>query len=511
MTLAAGTRLGPYEVIAPLGAGGMGEVYRAKDTRLERSVALKVLPEEFFKDEERKRRFEREAKLLAALNHPNIAAIYAFEETPGSPGSPGRHLLVMEIVEGDDLAQCLAAGPLPLEESLSYAKQIAEALEAAHEKGIVHRDLKPANVKVTPDGKVKLLDFGLAKILESETAGGSTSGASQSPTLTARATAAGVILGTAAYMSPEQARGKSVDKRADIWAFGAVLYEMLSGRKAFAGETVSDTLAAVLTKDPEWSALPLGTPPSVRRVLKRCLDRDMRTRLHDIADARLELNEPPEAPVTVQPAPQPAWRRAAPWVLSILFALAAVAALLRPSRQSPSPAPPVVRVSKPLHGLNSMGPALAISPDGTRVVFAAWDASAQDRLELWKIEESETRPIAGSQGYTLTKEGWGKPFFSPDGEWIGFVGREKSPQGRAFGGRLRRCREGAGRRNGGRMLDTGRPDHPRAPVRRLACGPGSGRRASRIHKSRHTRAQPSMAAGPAGGSRALVHDRGGTE
>ena len=263
MTLARGMRLGPYEILAPIGAGGMGEVYRARDPRLAREVAVKVLPEEFFEGEERRQRFEREARLLAALNHPGIAAIYSFEEISSSSSSSTRHLLVMELVEGEDLGQRLASGPLPLEESLSIARQIAEALEAAHEKGIVHRDLKPANVKVTPEGRVKLLDFGLAKIFEPE-GGPSKSGSggdlTESPTLSARATAAGVILGTAAYMSPEQARGKAVDKRTDVWAFGCVLYEMLSGKRTFTGETVTDTLAAILTKEPDWAALPVQTP-----------------------------------------------------------------------------------------------------------------------------------------------------------------------------------------------------------------------------------------------------------
>ncbi|MEO8055448.1 MAG: serine/threonine-protein kinase, partial [Acidobacteriota bacterium] len=272
MTLAAGTKLGPYEILAPLGAGGMGEVYRAKDPRLGRDVAVKVLPEEFFEGEERRQRFEREARLLAALNHPGIAAIYSFEEIPSSPSSSSsRHLLVMELVEGEDLSQRIASAPLTLEESLSLARQIAEALEAAHEKGIIHRDLKPANVKVTPDGRVKLLDFGLAKIFEGDGTAGSSAGVTHSPTLTARATAAGVILGTAAYMSPEQARGKPVDKRTDVWAFGCVLFEMLAGKRAFEGETVTDVLAAVLMKEPDWAALPERTPTKIRELLRRCL------------------------------------------------------------------------------------------------------------------------------------------------------------------------------------------------------------------------------------------------
>jgi serine/threonine protein kinase len=263
----------------------MGEVYRAKDTRVDRTVALKVLPEEFFEDEDRRARFGREARTLASLNHPGIAILFAFEEVSG------RHLLAMELVEGDGLESKIASGPLPLEESLSYAKQIAEALEAAHEKGVIHRDLKPANVKVTPEGRVKLLDFGLAKIFEGDGGTGSSPSITHSPTLTARATAAGMILGTAAYMSPEQARGKPVDKRTDVWAFGCVLFEMLTGKRAFEGETVSDTLAAILKEDPNWAALPEQTPAPVRKILRRCLQRDARLRLNDIADARLDLEE----------------------------------------------------------------------------------------------------------------------------------------------------------------------------------------------------------------------------
>ena len=254
MTLAAGARLGIYQILAPLGAGGMGEVYRARDTKLDRDVAVKVLPEEFFEDRDRVARFEREAKALAALNHHGIAAVHSFEAVDG------QHILVMELVEGEGLDARIARGAIPLDEALPIARQIAEALEAAHERGIVHRDLKPANVMVTPDGRVKILDFGLAKALEPDPASGSSPQVTHSPTLTARATAAGVILGTAAYMSPEQARGRAVDRRADIWAFGCVLFEMLTGRRVFEGETASDVLAAVLRQDVDFAALPPDTP-----------------------------------------------------------------------------------------------------------------------------------------------------------------------------------------------------------------------------------------------------------
>ncbi|MCE7960020.1 MAG: serine/threonine protein kinase, partial [Acidobacteria bacterium ACB2] len=291
MSLAPGARLGPYEVTAKLGAGGMGEVWRATDTGLRREVAIKVLPATFTQDAERLARFQREAQLLARLNHPNVAQVYGLET------SGDAHALVMELVEGPTLADRLARGALPVPECLSIARQVAEALEEAHEKGIVHRDLKPANVKVTPDGKVKVLDFGLAKAMDP--AAPSSSGAADllrspalmnSPTLTAPGTAMGVILGTAAYMSPEQARGGAVDKRADVWAFGALLYEMLAGRRPFEGETVSDTIAAVLRAEVDWAALPSATPPAVLSLLRRCLERNPRNRLHDVADARIVLD-----------------------------------------------------------------------------------------------------------------------------------------------------------------------------------------------------------------------------
>ena len=282
MALVPGKRLGHYEVVAPLGAGGMGEVYRARDTTLGRDVALKVLPPEVTGDAERLARFRREAQLLASLNHPNIAAIHGLEEADGQP------FLVLELVEGETLQERLARGRIPLDDALPIARQIAEALEEAHEHGIVHRDLKPANVKLTPEGQVKVLDFGLAKALGGD-GDAHHSDVSRSPTLTREGTEAGVILGSAAYMSPEQARGKRVDRRADIWAFGVVLFEMLTGRRLFQGETVTDTLAAVLKTDPDWRLLPAETPGRVRELLGRCLDRDPRQRLRDMGDARVDL------------------------------------------------------------------------------------------------------------------------------------------------------------------------------------------------------------------------------
>ena len=275
-----GQRFAHYEVLALLGVGGMGEVYRARDRQLGRDVAIKILPRLFATDPERRIRFEREARLLASLNHPHIGAIYGFEVRDGAPA------LVLELVDGDTLAERIARGPIAISEALHVAHQIADALEAAHENGIIHRDLKPANIKITPAGVVKVLDFGLAKAVVGETTSGDQS---QSPTLTVNGTRDGVILGTAAYMSPEQARGKPVDKRSDVWAFGCVLYEMLTGRSAFGGDTISDTIAAILGREPEWSSL--KTPASLRRVLQRCLDKDPRRRFHDIADVRIEIED----------------------------------------------------------------------------------------------------------------------------------------------------------------------------------------------------------------------------
>ncbi|HMA29575.1 MAG TPA: protein kinase [Thermoanaerobaculia bacterium] len=316
MSLSPGVRLGPYEILAVLGAGGMGEVYRARDPRLNRDVALKVLPEDFLEGEERKGRFEREARLLAALNHPGIAAVYSFEEIPGPPSSSSstaaRHILVMELVEGFDLAERLASGPLSLEETLSLARQIAGALSAAHEKGIVHRDLKPANVRVMHDGRVKILDFGLAKA-EAKAAGADT----DAPTAS-KHTQAGVVLGTVGYMSPEQARGLPVDKRTDIWAFGCVLYEMLTGRRAFEGDSAPDTMAAILRGEADLSRMPPGTPSRLVSLLRRTLQKDPSKRLRDIADALPDLEE--------TPAGEGRAGRQVPW-FSIAAAAAAVAVL----------------------------------------------------------------------------------------------------------------------------------------------------------------------------------------
>ena len=327
-----GRKLGAYEVIAKIGEGGMGEVYHARDATLNRDVALKILPESFALDPDRLARFKREAQVLASVNHPNIGAIFGFEE------SNGAHALVLELVEGPTLADRIASGALALDEALPVARQIADALEAAHAQGIVHRDLKPANIKVRPDGTVKVLDFGLAKALADEHA---PAGATQSPTMTSPAlTQLGIILGTAAYMSPEQARGRPADKRSDIWAFGAVLYEMLTGKRAFDGDDISYTLANILKSEPDWTALPKDTPPAVGRVLRRCLEKDPKRRTHDICDARLDLEEKDLAvvPMPVVARPRLLNLERVAWALLV----ASLAGALAYSLGRKPAAPPVV-------------------------------------------------------------------------------------------------------------------------------------------------------------------------
>jgi serine/threonine-protein kinase len=419
--ISAGTRFGPYEVLSPLGAGGMGEVYRARDSRLHRDVAIKILPASFAADPERLARFQREAQVLAALNHPQIASIYGLEEKDGTQA------LVLELVPGETLAECLARGPIPIEEALEIARQMADALAAAHEKRIVHRDLKPANVKWTPEGKVKLLDFGLARALTPDP---SSADLSTSPTVTAPATKDGVVLGTAAYMSPEQARGKAVDRRADIWAWGCVLYEMLAGGRAFAGESISDTLAAVLTREPDWSALPAETPASVVRVLKRCLDRDVRTRFHDVADARIELDESPEPHAVTAPAPPKMSRRAAPWLAAVLLGVAAAAGWWQTLRQPASPPARIARLAVPLAEADRIPfddmPVFDISRDGRQLVYIS-DRGDGRRLYLRAMEQREAKPIAGTDGAF-------SPFFSPDGRSIGFFAGGKLKKVSADGG-----------------------------------------------------------------------------
>jgi len=444
MGLKTGTRVGPYEITARIGAGGMGEVYRATDTKLRRDVAIKVLPDDLARDGERLARFEREAHLLASLNHPNIASIYGLEETGDAP------CLVLELVEGETLADRVARGPLPMAEAREIALQITAALEAAHDKGIVHRDLKPANVKVTPEGAVKVLDFGLAKAMADELTERARD-VSLSPTVTA-ATRAGVIVGTAAYMSPEQARGRSVDKRTDIWAFGCVLYEMLTGRGVFHGPTSSDCIAGILEREPDWSLLPPGTPPYVRRLLRRCLEKDARRRLHDIADARIEIQESlagTDAETSGGRTEPRAKRGVSPfvWAAVGLVIGAALSVLVSGpgsggSSIAPSPGRFTMRLPQEAPLLPTPATSsVAVSPDGSVLVYVGVNAelagtgelsdgpssSNRSRLFARRTDEYGARELEGTIGAT-------SPFFSPDGEWVGFI---DSSDGRLKKTRLR--------------------------------------------------------------------------
>ncbi len=412
--LSPGTRLGPYEIVAPIGAGGMGEVFRARDTKLGREVAIKVLPAAFAQEAERVARFRREAQILAALHHPNIASIFGLEEEGTTLA------LAMELVEGEDLAARLKRGAIPVDEAIAVARQIAEALEAAHEKGIVHRDLKPANVKLTADGRAKVLDFGLAKAFAGDPMARSGShDLSQSPTLaTAAGTQAGVILGTAAYMSPEQARGKPVDKRADIWAFGVVLFEMLTGRQPFGGETVSDVLAAVLTRPVEPAWLPAATPAALRLLLRRCLERDPHNRLHDIADARVVLAEL-AAGQAEEPGTTPARPALSPLArvgvgVALLAALAGAAALGRRSAETgEGEAGGFDRFTR-LTFLSGLESSPSLSPDGEFVAYSALDGGDRDILLL---RVGGQRPMNLTEDSPATDD---HPAFSPDGRQIAF-------------------------------------------------------------------------------------------
>jgi len=421
-----GTFVGPYEITELVGAGGMGEVYRATDTRLKRQVAIKVLPASVGADPDRLARFQREAELLAALNHPNIAHIHGLEESDGTVA------LAMELVEGPTLADRISRGAIPVDEALTIARQIAEALEAAHEQGIIHRDLKPANIKVRADGLVKVLDFGLAKALDR--GGDPSRNATNTPTQGVHATMPGAILGTPACMSPEQARGLPVDRRTDIWAFGCLLYEMLTGTPAFAGENVSDTIAAVLRSEPDWQALPADTPVRIRVLLARCLQKDARRRLHDVADARLEIDDRDTDATPAAASPRDARVRRLTWAVLGLVSGAGLASVLwwtgvRSSRPTPAPVHlglTLVKQAGSLSNFMNASHELAISPDGQTVVHVV-KRNGQRQLFLRTLADAEWKPIDGTEGALAA-------FFSPDSKWIAFGNESKLLKAAVSGG-----------------------------------------------------------------------------
>jgi eukaryotic-like serine/threonine-protein kinase len=435
--LSPGARIGPYEIQHLLGVGGMGEVYRARDLKLRRDIAIKVLPPSVAHDSERLRRFEREAHLLASLNHPNIAAIYGFEQTDPSTGAiQAVTALVLELVEGPTLAERIARGPVSVPEALAIARQVADALDAAHERGIIHRDLKPANVKLTPDGIVKVLDFGLAK------AGTLAGDITRSPATNTLATQEGVIAGTAPYMSPEQARAQAVDKRADIWAFGCLLYELLTGRRAFAGDTMTDVLAAVVNSEPDWSALPVDTPASIRRLLERCLQKDPKRRLRDIGDVGFEIEDAQNAaPSGAAIARVPKSQERAWWMAAMLIVVVGMTTLYVRRAPTAQGSPAVARLTVALPAGDRLGSldrsAVALSPGGTRLVYVGIRDSNQ-RLYLRSLDELDSKAISGTEGAT-------NPFFSPDGQWIGYFALGKLRKVSVAGGAVETvCEAGGG-------------------------------------------------------------------
>jgi len=407
MKLTAGTKLGAYEIVGPLGSGGMGEVYRAHDTKLKRDVAIKILPDEFALDRERVARFQREAEVLASLNHPHIAAIYDFADFGDL------RCLVLELVEGETLAERIKRGPVPIDDALHIAKEIAEALEAAHEKGIVHRDLKPANLKLTPAGDVKVLDFGLAKVRSAEE---SQMAMANSPTLLTAQSSHGMLLGTAAYMSPEQAKGKDADRTSDVWAFGCVLYEMLAGKPVFDGETLGELVAGILKDDPDWRRLPDETPESIRRLLRRCLQKERTARFHDMADVRIEIEEADKSPY-IKTGPQHQWPGRKVAILGSALAVAtAVAIALSVLALRPKPSAPEMRLEMTTPP-SAVPNAVAISPDGQKIVFVA-TSDARSRLWLRGLASSAPTVLAGTDGART-------PFWSTDSRTVGFFAEGK--------------------------------------------------------------------------------------
>ncbi len=426
-----GRTISHYRVSAKLGEGGMGEVWRAEDTKLGRDVALKVIPDSFAGDPERLERFEREARVLASLSHPNIAGIHGLEDVEG------KRFLVMEVAEGETLSERIARGPLPVEDAVRIAVQIAQAVEIAHEKGIIHRDLKPGNVVVSPEGRAKVLDFGLAKAMGIHPLSGNSGQNTQSPTLAPGMTQAGMLLGTAGYMSPEQARGKEVDRRTDNWAFGCVLFEMLGGRKAFDGETVTDVLGAIVHKEPEIDKLPASVPPRIRRLLDRCLQKDPKRRLQSIGDARVALEEWLENPDAAEAATTArttaVWRRWLPWAAAVTAAVAGwllAWATLGPFETAPEP----VRrfeVDLPEQTLfTDLGAAAVLAPDGRRMAYVIGSGSGNRELILRSLDRYEGAPLASGP----LAEAPYHPFFSPDGEWLGYVTRGEMKKVSVTGG-----------------------------------------------------------------------------
>jgi eukaryotic-like serine/threonine-protein kinase len=414
-----GNKLAHYQITSHLGTGGMGEVYQATDSKLGRDVAIKLLPEAFSRDADREARFEREARVLASLNHPRIAAIYGIEE------SGTRKFLVMELVAGETLADRIARGRLPLDEVLKIAGQIAEALQAAHESNVIHRDLKPANIKITPNGQVKVLDFGLAKAFDGDA---SNTNLMNSPTLTAAPTNAGVILGTAAYMSPEQAKGLAVDRRTDIFAFGLVLYEMLTGYQMFSGDTMAEVLAGVLKTEADWSRLPPETPASVRKLLRRCLQKDRNRRMESASDIRIEIEEaasPEPDSLMSQVVPPQGRRSRIAWVAAVVSFVVALAALALPYLRT-APEPSVMR-------LNVVTPAstdptsLALSPDGRTLAFVA-SGDGEPRLWLRPLDSETAQPLSGTEGASF-------PFWSPNNQAIAFFSGNQLKRIDVAGGR----------------------------------------------------------------------------